>query len=342
LDIKRKILVADDDATTLLVITKLLERTGYDVIAVHDGLEAIASLENSLPDIIVTDMNMPNLDGIEVIRIVKSLPEYVDIPVLILTAEDSPDILRNTFDLGATDYIRKPIAEVELLARISAAVRLKVEMDQRKQKEIELQANLVAMRKDLEAAGKVQRSMLPKTNIMIAGIEVAWHFRPSDNVGGDILNFFPLNNHQVAFYILDVSGHGVPSALFAVSVNSMLLQNTRRGGLLIDHEGNAKPPHEVVQELNMLFQMDMDSQKYFTFTYAILDTNKRTLQHTQAGQTPTLHCYNNVCEYWYEGDLPVGMIPFTEFTTYSKDLKAGSRLYLYSDGIVEAFSENDE
>jgi sigma-B regulation protein RsbU (phosphoserine phosphatase) len=342
LDKQTTILVADDDPTTLIVITKLLERSGYDVIAVNDGLEAIESLEISPPDVIVTDMNMPNLDGIEVIRIVKSVTEYEDIPVLILTAEDSPEILRTAFELGATDYIRKPISELELLARISAAVRLKVATDQRIQKEKELEANVVAMRKDLEAAGEVQRSMLPKTNVMIAGIEVAWHFHPSDDVGGDILNFFPLNNHQVAFYILDVSGHGVPSALFAVSVNSMLLQNTRRGGLLIDHEGNAKPPHEVVHELNMLFQMDMDSQKYFTVTYAVLDTENRTIQYTQAGQTPTLHCVNNACEYWHDGDLPVGMIPYTDFTTYTKELKAGSRLYLYSDGIVEAFNNNEE
>lgn len=336
------VLLSEDDVTTRFVVSHLLEQNNYDVITAHDGLEAITELEKCSPDVIITDLNMPNLDGIEVVRIVKSLPEFTDIPVLILTAEDNQSALRKLFDLGVMDYIRKPITEVELLARISAAVRLKLETDRRKEKEQELNASLLALQKDLEAAGSIQRGMLPKDSVMIPGIEVAWHFRPSAAVGGDILNFIPLNTDQVAFYLLDVSGHGVPSALFAVSVNSMLIQNTRPGGLLVDHEGVARPPHEVVTELNNVFQMDLDSQKYFTFTYAVLNTKERIIDYTQAGQTPTLHLQGKVSEYWQEGDFPVGMLPNVEFQTHRRTITPGSRVFLYSDGIVEAFGKHGE
>ncbi len=337
-----KILLAEDDVTTRLVISQLLQGHGYKVMAASDGLEAVSMLEQTPPDVIITDLNMPNLDGIEVVRIVKSLPDFADIPVLVLTAEDNQNSLRKLFELGATDYIRKPISEVELLARLAAAVRLKQETERRKQKERELNQSLQSLQRDLDAAGEIQRGMLPKSNVMIAGIEMAWHFRPSEAVGGDILNFIRINDHQVAFYLLDVSGHGVPSALFAVSINSMLIQNTRPGGLLIDHEGMARQPHEVVSELNQLFQMDLESQKYFTFTYAVLDTQQRTIDYTQAGQTPALHFNGDNCEYWEDGDLPVGMMPNIEFKTYSRKIGPGSRIYLYSDGIVEAFGCDNE
>jgi phosphoserine phosphatase RsbU/P len=337
-----KILLAEDDVTTRLVISQLLEKNGYHVMTACDGLEAVGMLEQTIPDVILTDLNMPNLDGIEVVRIVKSLPEFTDIPVLVLTAEDNQNTLRKLFDLGAIDYIRKPIAEVELVARLAAVVRLKLETDKRKQKERELNDSLQSLKRDLQAAGDIQRAMLPKTNVMIAGIELAWHFRPSEAVGGDLLNFIPLNEHQVAFYLMDVSGHGVPSALFAVSIHSMLIQNTRPGGLLIDHEGQARRPHDVVTELNSVFQMDLDSQKYFTFTYAVLDTYARTIDYTQAGQTPALHLNGKTCEYWDEGDMPVGMMPNVQFKTYSRKIEPGSRIYLYSDGIVEAFGKDGD
>lgn len=339
---KQTIIVAEDDPTTLLIITELLKKNGYNVVATKDGVEAITELEKSAPDVIVTDLNMPNLGGIELIRIVKSLPEFADIPVLILTAEDSNEILKNAFDLGATDYIRKPISEIELLARISSAMRLKSETDRRKQKERELEIKLIDLSNDLIAAGQVQRSLLPKNNVMIPGVEIAWHFRPSEAVGGDLLNFFTLNDHQLAFYLLDVSGHGVPSALFAVSINSMLLQNTRPGGLLTDHTGNARPPHEVVGELNNLFQMDLETQKYFTFTYAVLDIETQEVHFTQAGQTPTLYCDKQRCEFWHDGDMPVGLMPRVEFTTHVKQIQPGSRIYLHSDGIAEAFNQHEE
>ncbi|MEY3017024.1 MAG: hypothetical protein RL336_159 [Pseudomonadota bacterium] len=337
-----KLLIAEDDVTTRLVISKLLSDSGFNVTVVRDGLEAITELERRVPDVIITDLNMPNLDGIELVRIVKSFPEYNDIPVLILTADDNQSALRKLFNLGVTDYIRKPITEVELVARISAAYRLKSEMDARKNNERELNATLHALQQDLEAAGNIQRSMLPKDNVMIAGIEVAWHFKPSKAVGGDIINFLQLNDTEVAFYLLDVSGHGVPSALFAVSVNTMLIQNARPGGLLVDHEGRARKPHEVVSELNSAFQMDMEFQKYFTFTYAVLNTRTRVVEYTQAGQTPTLHLNDGVSEYWEEGDFPVGLLPNVDFETHTRVIKPGSRLYLYSDGIVEAFGEKGE
>lgn len=342
LDAPATILLAEDDVTSRLVISQLLERNGYHVLAACDGLEAVELLEKNTPDVIITDLNMPNLDGVEVVRIVKSLPEFTDIPVLILTAEDNQNTLRKLFDLGATDYIRKPIAEIELIARLSSALRLKLEMDQRKLKERELNESLQSLKKDLVAAGNIQRNMLPKDNVVFAGVEVAWHFRPSESVGGDILNCIPLNDKQLAFYLLDVSGHGVPAALFAVSINSMLIQNTRPGGLLVDHEGKARPPHEVVTELNSVFQMDMESQKYFTFTYAVLDTHQRVVDFTQAGQTPALYFHDQSFEFWEEGDLPVGMMPNAQFETHRRVLEPGSRIYLYSDGIVEAFDDRHE
>jgi len=342
MDVKRRILIADDDAFARIVIENWLKNNDFDVVSTADGESCLEQLALADFDVVLTDLNMPGIDGIEVASRIKNNPETEDLPVLILTAEYGDDVLRSAFEAGAMDYLRKPTTEIELLARVTAASKLKLETERRKAKERELERSLVILRDDLAAAGRLQRSALPKSTQLVAGLEFAWYFHPCEAVGGDVLNYFSLSATQVAAYLLDVSGHGVSSAMHAMTINSTLLRNNTPGGLLVDVNGRANPPGDVVESLNDLFLMNDETGKYFTFIYLVIDLAEQTISFAQAGHPPVIEVTNGEVGIWREGDLPVGMFPNSRFETHTRKFGVGTRVYVYSDGITEAENDQDE
>lgn len=336
------LLIVEDDPSTRIILEAILKKAGHETQTASDGGEALTILNDSSPDVVISDINMPGTSGLELLSIMQSVERLRDIPVIILTGEEGEEVLSDAFERGAMDYLRKPINKIELLARTKSAIKLNAAMEARKRHEKELEKNLQLLRSDLRAAAKVQQGLLPKPSLSIPGLDIAWHFRPCDDVGGDLFNIFYLSETEVAFYLLDVSGHGVSAALYAVSISTVLLQGMNNNGILVDGEDNPRRPGEVVSRLNEMFPMDLDTGKYFTMTYGVIDVENHTLYYTQAGHTPTLHCLGDEVEVLDKGDLPVGMMPGTEFTTLEYKLEPGSCLVLYTDGVVEAENSGGE
>lgn len=339
---KPTLILVDDDPLMLKMLERMLSKADMQVIPLPSVAACLEVLDAVSHDVILTDHHMPDMSGLELIDRVRALPEHADTPVLLVTTEDSNDVLREAFARGAHDFIRKPVAEAELVARVHAAVRFRREHDKRLEREHELRVSLNHLRRDLEAAGRLQRSLLPRNNLLIGGLEVVWHFRPCDDVGGDVLNYFPLNPRDTAIYLIDVAGHGVSSALFAMAVNTMLLANNLPGGMLVDEAGKPVPPGDVLTQLNAQFLMDLEDNKYFTMAYAVYSSDTGVLRYAQGGHPYPIGWRGEQVEEWEEGGAPVGMLPGQTFETYERELKPGDRLVLYSDGITEAFGAGGE
>lgn len=115
---KEKILIVDDDLVIARILVVLLQRQGYQTETIHDGELCRAKCAEFKPELILLDVNMPFINGIEVCRKIKTDLQFKDIPVIFVTADTSDEILQKAYEAGGSDYIRKPVSQTELLARV--------------------------------------------------------------------------------------------------------------------------------------------------------------------------------------------------------------------------------
>ncbi|THB69204.1 MAG: PAS domain S-box protein [Desulfovibrio sp.] len=200
------------------------------------------------------------------------------------------------------------------------------------------------LERDMDAAGEIQRQLLPKTLPFPEKLEIAWRFEPSIAVGGDIFNVIPLGSNSVGIYILDVSGHGVDSALVAVSVSQQLRPEN---GLVqwtgeADDPALATPPCQVVQRLDAAFPVER-FDKFMTLTYLVLDTDSGMIRYCNAGHPPPLLIRaDGEVVLLEEGGTIIGLGGITPFSEGMDRLGAGDTLLFYTDGVIEYEGSQDE
>lgn len=353
---KMNLLVVDDAPDNLMLLEAILETEGFNSISLAaSALEAYEKLESAKGDLaidlILMDIMMPEISGIDAIKEIRRRPEFQDIPILVVSARSETGALVEAFAAGAVDYLTKPINELELVARIRSMLRLKSETDHRKlheqeleelaveleQKNKELQRILDELNNDLEAAGKMQRSLLPDQSLSHAGFSFAWYFEPCATIGGDLLNVVPLGKDSAGFFIMDVSGHGIQSAMLAVSVHRMLSAWGGENSIIRAADGSWRSPSLILSELNSEFLLQKNNFQYFTMTYGILDRNTRTVTYCRAGHTPLiLQKPDGRLRIFDEGNIPVGLSEECRFNEFKISLEPLDRLILFSDGITEA------
>lgn len=355
---KMNILVVDDAPDNLLLLEAILESENFENIflasSASEAYEYVGIVESPLNariDLILMDIMMPDISGIQAIREIRSHQQYQDIPIVVVSARSETQDLVEAFNAGAVDYLTKPIKELELVARIRSMLRLKSETDHRKFHEAELERLAIELEEknrqltqvleelheDMAAAGNMQRSLLPDRRISIPGISFSWYYETSENIGGDLLNIMPLDNDMAALFILDVSGHGIQSAMLAVSVHRMLSAWEGANSILRLPDGTPRSPAAVASELNSEFMLDKNNFQYFTMIYGLLDLKKHTLTYCRAGHTPLLLQNRDglliVCR---EGNVPVGLTEDCVYEDLTLNLAKQDRVILFSDGITEA------
>jgi sigma-B regulation protein RsbU (phosphoserine phosphatase) len=201
------------------------------------------------------------------------------------------------------------------------------------------------MKRDLDAAAAVQRALLPAALPRIQGIDLAWAFRPCQELAGDTLNAFPLDDRRVALYILDVSGHGVASALLSVTLSRLLSQIPEHSVLYESVGGSARSyrvasPGHVAARLNQQFPLEPRTAQYFTMFYGVLETGTRKLRYVSAGNiNPVYMPAGGRALILEAGGAPVGLLPTSSYDEQVLQMGPGDRLYLSTDGVIDA--END-
>ena len=203
------------------------------------------------------------------------------------------------------------------------------------------------IRRDLEAAARIQRSLLPATAPCVAGARFAWAFHPCEELAGDNLNVIPLDEEHVALYVLDVSGHGVSASLLAVTLHRVLSTLADENSLIRRRCAGGRyepvPPAEVAGVLNREFRFHLEHRQYFTILYGILHLPTRRFRFVSGGHWGPIRVRpSGEARILHAPGFPIGVFEETAYEEHEIELEPGDRLFLYTDGIPEAIGESGE
>ncbi len=340
-----KILLVDDALDMRLVMKRTLTLLGHEVTVAEDGEIAWDCLQHERFQVVITDWLMPRLDGPGLCRRIRQadLPHYIYI--ILLTGMSGKLNLIAGMDAGADDFSNKPIETDEIAVRLRAAERV-IELERTLalqnrhlgQMNASLQQTQDEIQQDLRHAAALQNGLLPAQKRMGA-LDFAWFYRPASFIGGDTFNYFPLDSQRSLFYTVDVSGHGISSALLSMYLSNLL---TSAGLSLRDRlqptAAVAPQLSQMVTAFNAYLQEVLDfSEHYFTMILGVVDTTQQRLHFVQAGH-PKPFLLNTQTQQLQELEctgFPVGLIPQAEYESVSCDFPVGTRLALFSDGLFE-------
>ena len=335
------LLVVDDNEMNRDILSRRLRGRGYDVAVAHDGAQALALVKTQSFDLVLLDVSMPGVNGLQVLETLRRTFSVADLPVVMATARDRSEDIVRALELGANDYVTKPLDFPIVLARVQTHLSLK-------HARRALEEAHARMKTDLNAAAKVQHALMPLSLPAVEGVRFAWRFQPCTELAGDILDIIQLTDSSIGVYLLDVSGHGVQAALLSVTL-SRVLSHMADGSVLLQRgvEGGGLapvvPPVEVADQLNRRFPMDSTSAQYFTFLYGILDVETCQFRHVSAGHPgPVLLRRGGETTPIEASSFAIGWFPNPHYEETCTQLHPGDRLYFYSDGVSEARNDRGE
>jgi sigma-B regulation protein RsbU (phosphoserine phosphatase) len=333
------ILIIDDSTFMLTLLEAILKDKGYCTLVAKDGTTGLDQARKKLPDLILLDIIMPHMDGYEVCQRLQSSKKTRDIPILFLSAKTETENKIKGLQLGGSDYITKPFDKGEVLARVQTHLKIRRLTQDLLQTNAILRENQKRLEEDLNAASCIQRSLLPQTQETRPQLDIAWKFKPSEKIGGDIFNLMPVEEDFLEFYILDVSGHGVPAALVAVSVSQALQPHsnlvTKGGSGLSKTTREINAPNRVLESLDKEFPIERFN-KFFTIFYGFLDLKKGILSYSNAGHPPAFLIRSNGSLINLDkGGTIIGLQGMLPFEMDEEKLEPGDKVLLYTDGVIE-------
>jgi sigma-B regulation protein RsbU (phosphoserine phosphatase) len=340
-----KILIIDDSEDLRKLLFLILKKAGYNVMEANEGKDGIKKAHMFAPDLILLDIVMPGIDGYEVCVKLKQAEQTKSIPIIFLSAKtDTADKIKG-LEIGGADYITKPFDKGEVVARVQNQLKIRHLTHELIDKNRELTDKQKRLDEDLKAAGGIQRSLLPQKIPHIEGLNIAWKFLPSYLIGGDIFNIIQLDENNIALYMIDVSGHGVPSALVTVSLSQILQPNI---GNITKRKYDGPPGYEIASPKEVLQALDAEYplerfDKYFTMTYLIINIRDNTVVYSNAAHpAPVLLRHNSHMELLDKGGTIIGMGGVMAFEEEQKMLKERDKIILYTDGVVEFQNKDGE
>lgn len=341
------VLIVDDSRAQRRILSSYLGRWGYAVFEAASGEEAMTICQQEPIDLVVSDWMMPGMNGLEFCQAFRQLDRAHYGYFILLTSKSDKAEVAQGLDVGADDFLTKPVAGDELLARIRAGERiLRMERELTEKNRLvsstlsEISALYDSLDRDLIEARKMQQSLVRERFRDFGSAQISLLLRPCGHVGGDLVGFFPINDRHFGVFALDVSGHGIASALMTARLAAYLTGSTPEQNLAIrlDEAGNSQPraPSDVARTLNRLMLEEMETDLYFTMILGHFDRLEGVFVMTQCGHpSPVFQSETGEVTFFGDGGLPVGLIPDATYEDVRLTLSPGERILICSDGVTE-------
>lgn len=311
-----------DDHPDVRAYVRVAFQQNYRTLEAEDGRQGLELARRHKPDLIISDVMMPNMDGYDMCRALKGERETAHIPIILLTARATDDMKVEGLEIGADDYLGKPFNVRELQVRVRNLLAIRGQER--------------SLRKSLEMAHRVQTSMLPPSVPHIKGLDIASFSQPAREVGGDYYDFVPHGDSRLGIIIGDVSGKGMPAALYM----------TMTKGLVQAVGGSETSPKRALTAINKQFRKASDAYSFISLLYAVIDADARKLVFSSAGHTPMIHHSEGKTSYVKARGMAVGIEDGRLFDRvvgeHELEIKSGDTFVLYTDGITEAMNASQE
>ncbi len=323
-----KLLVVDDDEGNREMLARRLERLGHQTVVASNGREALERLRVEPFDLMLLDIQMPELNGYQVLEALRADAALSQLPVIVLSASDDNARVASCIEMGAEDYLPKPFDPVLLRARIGACLEKKRLRESERAAFAALQASERVLSAQLNEAARYVQSLLPGP-LTDGPVRADWRFLPSDQLGGDAFGYHWLDAERLAVYVLDVCGHGVGAALLSVSVMNVLKSRSIPNVDFAD-------PAAVLAGLNRAFPMEAQNNMFFTIWYGVLHVPARELCFACGGHPPALlRVGQGTARPLAARGGIIGFVPEALFVNERVPVPAEARLYVFSDGLYE-------
>jgi len=345
---QRVVLIADDSRVQRRILRALLERWGYSTLEAASGSEALALCTDNSVDFVISDWMMPGMTGLEFCARFRKLKRRGYGYFILLTSKSEIGEMVRGLEVGADDFLTKPVNSPELRARLSSGERvLRMEQELNEKNDMirgtldELQSLYDAIDRDLAQARKIQESLVPRKEVAFGPSKVSLLLKPCGHVGGDLVGVFSPGRNRIAFYNIDVSGHGITSALMTARLAGYLSADYLEHNVAVEQRFvqmfALRGPAQVAQILNDRLMSASGADQYFTMAYATVDLTTGVLRVGQTGHPhPAVQRADGTVEFAGTGGLPIGLIEGAEFDDFAVQLNRGDRILFYSDGFTES------
>jgi sigma-B regulation protein RsbU (phosphoserine phosphatase) len=325
-----KVLLVDDQRIVGETIRRmLLDIPDLEFRFCADPTVALAEADAFTPTVILQDLIMPDVDGIEMVRSFRANPSTASTPLIVLSSKEEPTTKAEAFAAGANDYLVKLPDKLELIARIRYHSAAYISRLQRDEAFTVLEAQQKLIAQEIEDAAAYVRSLLPAPMTAGSPVVTDWRFITSSSLGGDSFGYHWLSPQHLAIYLLDVCGHGVGSALLSVSAINTIRNRTLPGT-------DFTIPSQVLAGLNRAFPMEEQNEKYFTMWYGIYNAETRELTHAAGGHPPAIAiALDGTATHLGSTGMMIGAFSFAAYKDITTPIAPGTKLFVYSDGCYE-------
>jgi sigma-B regulation protein RsbU (phosphoserine phosphatase) len=326
--------VVDDELAFINQTKDCLEQHGYEVLTARNGKDALAILDREKIDLVLLDIIMPLLNGVEVTKIIKRNPSTREIPVIVISTMTEYKDRVEFFRIGASDYMPKPIDNGELMARVElqlSLIRLRGEVEQANQALVQknrmLEQHVARIENDLAVARNVQRALLPDQDQHLEGVKVTYKHLASENLGSDFVDYLIDEHGTFHLIFADVSGHGIASALFASQLKVLFVSMTQR----------PMAPRTVMDQINQMSQRFMTKGYYYTAIYLQYTRATHQLVLVNAGHVPLLllERATGKVKLVESSNSPLGLFPNESYHDVQLTVSSGDKVLLLTDGLTE-------
>ncbi len=332
------VMIVDDDDLLLEAVAMIVGALGCNVTTAPNGLAALEMIRERNFDVVITDWQMPGLDGIGLVRQLRGMHADRYLHIVMMTTRAVGRSARDGLDVEVDDFLFKPIDPAQLELGIASA-RRSINLQRRlARRNRHLAAAMERartayrrIRSDLDAATATQRSLLPA--IKATGpLRHAWLFIPSQGVGGDSLDVRVLPDGQRFFFQIDVSGHGIPAALRSFSLH---------------HRLAGRPPETVTIMKAMVGALNRDAQNeaegaYYTLLCGLIAADGKQVDFIRAGHPMPMIVGDVGVKWLADGNLPIGLMPGLFYQASSVVLAPGDRFIIHSDGLSDCRNRDGE